>query len=69
MREYLNDETKAIYDRHYTAALAGTAEAGTAHAIAREKTLFDVLKASAAISNRRLAIEGTIPLHSKYLED
>lgn len=49
MRHLLNDEHKAIYDRHYDVALKGGCDIPQAHGIAKELTLRDATKASAAI--------------------
>ena len=48
LRQHLNAEYQSVYDRHFNVALRGTAELQQAHAIARQKTLDDVLRASAA---------------------
>lgn len=60
MRQYLNDEHRAIFDRNFKKALAGGADARQAESIARERTLFMVMKASAAIAHQRMVAKGAV---------
>ena len=60
MRQYLNDEHRAIFDRNFQKALNGCADARQAEAIAKEQTLFTIMKASAAIAHQRMLNKGAV---------
>jgi hypothetical protein len=60
MRKYLNEEYKAIWDRHFAKAVRGGCDGRQAEQIAKENTLFDIMKASAAISHERMVANGTL---------
>jgi hypothetical protein len=60
MRQYLNDEHRAIFDRNFQKALNGGADARQAEAIAKERTLYVVMKSSAAIAHQRQLNAGTV---------
>jgi hypothetical protein len=60
MRKYLNDEHKAMFDRYFAKALHGGCDARQAEQIAKERTLFDITRASAAISYVRQRLMGDI---------
>lgn len=53
-RKHLTPEHREIFDNYFRKALAGTADARQAEAIAMERTLFDIMKASAAVAHDRL---------------
>lgn len=48
MRQHLNEAHQAIYDWHFDRALKAVADIQQAHGIARERTLRDVMRVSAA---------------------
>lgn len=60
MRQYLNEEHRAIFDRNFQKALNGCADARQAEAIAKEQTLYVVMQASAAISHQRMLNAGAV---------
>lgn len=60
MRQYLNDEYRAIFDRNFQKALNGCADARQAEQIAKESTLFTIMKASAAIAHQRMRNGGAV---------
>ena len=60
MRQYLNEEHRAIFDRNFQKALAGCADARQAESIAKESTLFTIMKASAAIAHQRMLNKGAV---------
>lgn len=47
MRKYLNEETRAIFDRYLCAAVNAGCDVRQAENIAKERTLFDVMRSSA----------------------
>jgi hypothetical protein len=53
MREYLNDETKEKFDGYLRAAVKGGCDLRQAEQIAKERTLFDVMRVSACIAAAR----------------
>jgi hypothetical protein len=63
MRQYLNEEHRAIFDRNFQKALRGCMDARQAEAVAREQTLFVIMKASAAISHQRMLNKGAVTNH------
>jgi hypothetical protein len=60
VRQYLNDEHRAIFDRNFQKALNGCADARQAEQIAKESTLFTIMKASAAIAHQRMLNKGAV---------
>jgi len=63
MRKYLNPEYQAIWDRHFGKAIRGGCDARQAEQIAKENTLFDIMKASAAIAHQRMLNADTVTNH------
>ncbi len=54
MRQYLNDEHREMFDAYFAKAVRGGCDARQAEQIAKERTLFQVMKASAAIAHQRM---------------
>ena len=60
MRKYLNPEYQGIWDRHFAKAIHGGCDTRQAEGIAKENTLLDIMKASAAIAHSRAWLNGTV---------
>jgi len=58
IRDHLNDDYRATWDRHFHKALAGTGDARQSEQVANERTLLEVMKASAAIAHVRAVAAG-----------
>jgi len=56
----LNEEHRGIFKRYYFNAVKGGCDHAQAESIAREKTLYDVMKASAAIAAVREQMTGRL---------
>lgn len=53
MRQHLNPIAQQSYDRHYNNAIKGGCDKAQAESIARENTLAEALRTSAAITEGR----------------
>lgn len=60
MRKYLNEEHRNMFDRYFKLALTGGCDGRQAESIAKERTLYRIMLASAAIANMRSQISGNI---------
>lgn len=60
MRKYLNPDYQAVWDRHFAKAIHGGCDTRQAEQIAKECTLLDIMKASAAIAHTRSWLNGQV---------